>query len=93
MNGSQHPPRAPQAPMQGGRDAHASQARAVRRLEARAVGEQRQAGELPLQRVPSLTTQQPGDVTPVAGLDRTRGTWLRSTFDAVFRRSGDARRR
>lgn len=93
MSHSQPPPKAPRAPMQGGRDWDALQARAVRRLEARAVVEQRQAGESPVQTIPSLTTQEPDDTTPVAGRVRTRGTWFRSTFDAVFRRSGRNRRR
>jgi hypothetical protein len=93
MSGGQHPPRAPQAPMQGGRDWDALQARAVRRLEARAVVEQRQAGEAPVQGIPSLTNPQPDDMTPVAGRVRTRMTWFRTTFEAVFRRSGRTRRR
>ena len=93
MSHSQPPPKAPQVPMQGGRDWDALQARAVRRLEARAVVEQRQAGETPLQRIPSLTTSQSQDVSPVAWRVRTCGTWFRTTFDAVFRRSGRTRRR
>lgn len=80
MSHSQLPPKAPQVPMQGGRDWDALQARAVRRLEARAVVEQ-------------LTTPEPDDVTPVAGRVRARGTWFRTTFDAVLRRSGRTRRR
>lgn len=93
MNGSQHPPKAPQMPMQGGRDWDALQARAVRRLEARAVVEQRQAGETPLQSIPSLPTSQPDDVSAVAGRVQTRGTWFRTAFDAVFRRSDGTWRR
>lgn len=93
MNGSQYPPRAPQGPTPGGRDWDALQARAARRLEARAAGEQRQAGEPPVQRMPSLTTQQPGDVTPITGRARSRGTWFRTTLDAVLRRTGRTRRR
>ena len=93
MSHSQPPPKAPQVPMQGGRDWDALPARAVRRLEARAVVEQRQAGETPVQRIPSLTIPEPEDMTPVAGRVQTRGTWFRATFDAVFRRSGRTRRR
>ena len=93
MSHSQLPPKAPQVPMQGGRDWDALQARAVRRLEARAVVEQRQAGETLVQRIPSLTTPEPDDMTPVAGRVRARGTWFRTTFDAVLRRSGRTRRR
>ena len=93
MSHSQPPPKAPQVPMQGGRDWDALQTRAVRRLEARAVVEQRQAGETPGQRIPSLTTPEPDDMTPVAGRVRTRGKWFRTTFDAVFRRSGRASHR
>lgn len=93
MSPSQPRPRAPQAPMQGGRDWDALQARAVRRLEARAVVEQRQAGATPGQRIPSLTTVQDDEMAPVAGRVRRRQTWFRSAFDAVFRRSGRTRRR
>jgi hypothetical protein len=93
MNGSQHPPRAPQVPMQGGRDWDALQGRAVRRLEARTAVEQRQAGEAPVQRIPSLKTSQSHDVSPVAGRVRTHGTWIRATLEAVLRRSGPTRRR
>ena len=92
MSHSQPPPKAPQVPMQGGRDWDALRARAVRRLEARVVVEQRQAEETPVQRIPSPTTPQPDDMTPVAGRVRTRGTWFRTTFDVVFRRSGGTRR-
>ena len=93
MSESQLPPRAPQVPVQGGRDWDSLQARAVRRLEARAVVEQHQAGETPVRRIPSLTTPQPDDTTPVAGRGRTRGTWFRTTLDAVLRRSGRTPRR
>ena len=79
--------------MQGGRDWCALQARGVRRLEARTTLEQRQAGQTPVHRIPSLTIQEPDDVSPVAGRVQTRGTWFRSTFDAVVRRSGRTRRR
>ena len=93
MSHSQPPPKAPQVPMQGGRDWDALQARAVQRLDARAAVEQRQAGETTVQRIPSLTTPEPDEMTPVAGRVRTRGTWVRTTVDAGFRRSGRTRRR
>lgn len=92
MNGSQHPPRAPQAPMRGGRDWDALQARAVRRLEARAVVEQRQAGETPLQEIPSLATSHPQDLSPVAGPARKRA-WLLFALGPILRRYGGTWRR
>ena len=79
--------------MQGGRDSCALQARAVRRLEARTTVEQRQAGQTSVHRISSLTIQEADDGSPVAGCVQTRGTWFRTTFDAVFRRSGRTRRR
>jgi hypothetical protein len=93
MNGSQQPPGAPQAPLQGGRDWDALQSRAVRRLEARVAGEHRQAGETPLQRIPGLTTPEPAEVVLVSGRTRSRGTWLRTTVDVVLGRSGRRHRR
>jgi len=93
MNGSQQPPRAPQAPLQGGRDWDALHARAARRLEARVAGEQRQAGETPLQRIPSLTIGESAEVVPSSGSTRSRETWLRSTLGAVVGRSGRTQRR
>lgn len=93
MSGSQHPPKAPHAPMQGGRDRDALQARGVRRLEARAVLEQRQAGESPLQRIPSLDTSQSREVSPMVGRVRTRGAWLHAALDPILRRSGGRWRR
>ena len=89
MNGKPPPPTAPQAPMQGGRDREALQARATRRVERRVVGEQRQAGEAPVQRLPSHAPQAPTDAADVGGHDRQRWTWLRSTVGAVLRRPGD----
>ena len=79
--------------MQGGRDAHALQARAVRRLEARAAGERRQAGEAPFSTIPSLTTLQLDEATSAEQRTQLLGPWLRTAFDAVLRRSGRTRRR
>lgn len=87
MNGSPYPPRAPHAPIEGGRDWDASQARATRRLEARVAAEQRQTREVPVQGIPSMTTLEAADVSPVVGQVRSSGTWVRATLDTIRRRS------
>jgi hypothetical protein len=91
VTGSQRPTQAPQAPMRGGRDAFALQSRSVRRLEARAAGEQRQAGWIPLTAISSQVDPWIDDI-PVVTDSRPRGTWLRTTLGAVMRRSGRQRR-
>jgi len=88
MNGGQHPPSSPQAPIEGGRDAFRLQARAVRRLEARAMVERRKAGDVPLAGLASLATPPPVDER-----QQPRRSRIMGALEAVLRRSGRTRRR
>jgi hypothetical protein len=92
MSSGGYPGRVPDRPVEGGRDALAAQARAVRRLEARAATERRQSGDV-LEVIPSLPAPQPTEPISVASPAGNLASRLQSTFDAVLRRSWRARHR
>ena len=88
----QHPYRGARSPSPARRATGQSPARSMRRLEARAVEERRQAGEFPLAGIPSLTTPVADHVDAAATRDRSSRMWLGSTIGALVRR-GQRRRR
>lgn len=84
------PPPVPIRPLDGGRDAFATHARSLRRLEARALGERRQAGEDAVGRLASASGPYLDATEDDVRAPSMPGR-LRTTIDAVLRRAGRAR--
>ena len=90
MSPGPHQPWIPPQPLEGGRDASAVEARAVRRLEARAAAERRHV-RADAYGIVDLAPPSAVELSPVETRTRTRSlAWLQPLIDVVLRRSGPA---